>query len=109
MSGATQSVEMSETRVSRAEGDRLVARGLGACVGVCLYDASSRLAAMVHVVLPETLSLKDMGALRNYTPPPGKCADTAVAHAVSQMPLRSSREPSFPQQEHDISADGRRE
>lgn len=79
MSGATITVEMGETWVSGAGHDRLVAPGLGASVSLCLYDPFARLAAMVHVVLPET------PPSRLHEPPPGRAADTAVPHAVRQI------------------------
>lgn len=86
MTGATQTVEMGETWVSKASADRLMAHGLGACIGLCLYDAVAHLAAMVHVVLPETIALKSFGT--NTLPPPslpGKCADTAVRYVIDQI------------------------
>jgi chemotaxis protein CheD len=86
MSGATVSVEMGETRVARGAGERLVAHGLGACVCLCLYDTVARLAAMVHIVLPETVPIKPSGpSAQSHTPPPGRCADTAVRHVIAQM------------------------
>ena len=92
MSGATVSVEMGETWVSRTGTDRLVAHGLGACVGLCLYDAAAKLAAMVHIVLPETIPLKSFGsAAQKTTPLPGKCADTAVRHAIEQIVRQGAR------------------
>lgn len=83
---------MGETWVSRTSADRLVAHGLGACVGLCLYDAVARLAAMVHVVLPETIPIKSFGTnTQKYTPLPGKCADTAVRHIIEQIVQQGAR------------------
>lgn len=78
-------VEMGETGVAGAAEGRLQACGLGACVGLCLYDPLARLAVLVHIVLPQTLPLVSGAA---WTPPPGKCADTAVSHALSEMERR---------------------
>lgn len=77
-------VEMGETGLSRATEPRLQACGLGACLGLCLYDAGARIAILVHVVLPET-PLPSSLAARRPTPPPGKCADTAVIHALGEI------------------------
>lgn len=89
MSGASVAVEMGETWVSGTGQDRLVAQGLGACVSLCLYDPFARLAAMAHVVLPETLRPTNLRtpatAPCQQAPPPGRCADTAVTHAVGQI------------------------
>ncbi len=78
-------VEMGETGVAGAADGRLQACGLGACIGLCLYDPLARLSVLVHIVLPQTLSPVS-GAL--WTPPPGKCADTAVGHALAEMESR---------------------
>lgn len=92
MAGATQTIEMGETWVSKTGADRLIARGLGACVGICLYDAVARLAAMVHVVLPETLPLKSFGSSpQTLSVLPGKCADTAVRNAINQIVQEGAR------------------
>ncbi len=78
-------VEMGETGLTRTADARLQARGLGACVGLCLYEAHTRLAILVHVVLPVTLPRSGAGARAAIPPPPGKCADTAVAHALGEI------------------------
>ncbi len=82
-------VEMGETGVARAADGRLTANGLGACVGLCLYEAAARIAVLVHVVLPATLPLSparpSSAAHPPFTPPPGKCADTALAHALAEI------------------------
>lgn len=89
MSGATIAVEMGETWVSSTGTDQLMAHGLGACVSLCLYDPVLRLAAMTHIVLPETISPRatfaPTTAPRLFEPLPGKCADTAVPHTVEQI------------------------
>ena len=89
MATAMIAIEMGETRVSRLSMDRLVAHGLGACVGLCLYDATARLAALAHIVLPETLPLK--AGCHQIIPSPGKCADTAVRHLKAQIVEQGAR------------------
>ncbi len=78
-------VEMGETGLARTSDTRLQARGLGACVGLCLYESHTRLAVLVHVVLPVTLPPSGLGVRPATPPPPGKCADTAVAHALAEI------------------------
>ena len=77
-------VEMGEIVLSRAGEPRLQACGLGACLGLCLYDAMARIAVLAHVVLPQTPPPSPLAA-RRFSPPPGKCADTAVAHALGEI------------------------
>jgi len=78
-------VEMGETGLTRAADARLEARGLGACVGLCLYETHARLAVLVHIVLPVTLPPSGLNARTAPLLPPGKCADTAVAHALAEI------------------------
>lgn len=82
---AMVAVEMGETGLISAPDARLQARGLGACVGLCLYETYAHLAVLVHIVLPVTLPRADLGARPTVPPPPGKCADTAIAHALAEI------------------------
>jgi chemotaxis protein CheD len=80
------SVEMGETKLSGRCGDRLLAIGLGACVGLCLYDPIASIAAMVHVVLPRTPTIPTMlPGNRALTHLPGKCGDSAIPHVLAQL------------------------
>ena len=79
----TTSIEMGETGLERAAGQRLQACGLGACVGLCLYEPKAQLALLVHVVLPQTLPAAPGRPV--VTPLPGKCADTALLHALAEL------------------------
>jgi len=47
-------VNMGQLAVSRQPEDVLAALGLGSCVAVCAYDRVSRVAGMIHVVLPSS-------------------------------------------------------
>jgi len=79
-------VEMGETQISGRQGDRLLAIGLGACVGVCLFDPTVGVAAMVHIVLPRTPSLPPVvPGRRAVVHLPGKCADTAIPNLLEQV------------------------
>ncbi len=71
-------VGMGEMQVVRGAGHVLTALGLGSCIGVCLYDPLTRVAGMVHVVLPQSQADKT-GEL------PGKFADTAIPALVEKM------------------------
>ena len=79
----TTLVEMGETGAEMAIGGRLQACGLGACVGLCLYETQTRVAVLVHVVLPK--SLPAAAGRPAVTPLPGKCADTALLHALAEL------------------------
>lgn len=77
------SVEMGETGLERAAGRRLQACGLGACVGLCLYEPLAQVALLIHVVLPQTLPASPGRAAATRLP--GKCADTALLHALTEI------------------------
>ena len=77
--GVEIEVRLAEIRVIDCPDDFLVAHGLGSCICICAYDPSIRLAAMAHVVLPE--SHDESGSA-------GKCADTAVPALVEALEKR---------------------
>jgi chemotaxis protein CheD len=62
-------VGMGDYKISKAP-DSLMTIGLGSCLGVCVYDQSSKVAGMAHIMLP---SARDMP--RNN---PLKYADTCL-------------------------------
>ena len=78
-------VEMGETGATRESDTQLQAGGLGACVGLCLYEAGVRAAVLVHIVLPKTLTPSSFAGRMPHTPSPGKCADTAIPHALAEI------------------------
>ena len=57
----------------------LVAKSLGSCVAITLYDPVSRAGAMAHVMLPDSRLTKK----ENNNP--GKFADTAVPAMLNEM------------------------
>jgi len=61
-------VPMAGTGVIQAPGE--LETLLGSCVGVAIWDQTTKIGALAHVVLPES-----MGATKT----PGKFADTAIA------------------------------
>ncbi|MCA1040798.1 chemotaxis protein CheD [Bacillus infantis] len=59
--------------------DILRTSGLGSCVGAAVYDQSSGLAGMAHIMLPDS-SLARAGSINKL-----KYADTAIEELVRQM------------------------
>ena len=78
-------VEMGETGVSQETNARLQAGGLGACVGLCLYETGTKAAVLVHIVLPQTLPPSPLANRPALASLPGKCADTAIPHALAEI------------------------
>lgn len=59
--------------------DNIQTTGLGSCVGVVLYDATSKMAGMAHVMLPSSdLSRQDEITIAKY-------ADTAIPELIKIM------------------------
>jgi chemotaxis protein CheD len=83
-------VRMGEASASNTPGDVLACIGLGSCIGLCLVDRVRGVAALAHVMLPES-SQPD-------PPQPHKFADLAVpalidlalAHGAGRMRLEAA-------------------
>ncbi len=88
---ASVAVEMGDMWVSGASDERLTASGMGACVGLCLYDPTVSLGAMAHIVLPETPDPLPLFRGQPLALRPGKCADTAVAFLLAEIVERGAR------------------
>jgi chemotaxis protein CheD len=69
-------VRMGEIAATQHIGDVLVGLGLGSCIGLVLIEDRGPVAAMAHVVLPES-----SGAVAA----PGKFADTAVPQLIREV------------------------
>ena len=70
-------VGMADLVVSRHPAT-LVTLGLGSCIGLVIFDQSSRTAGMVHIMLPDSREAKNI-------PKPGKFSDTAVPLLLEEL------------------------
>src|SRR5579872_1842796 len=68
------SLPMGEIAVAQTSG--ILRTLLGSCLGVALYDRRLKVAALSHIVLPNS---------QGKTHPPGKFADTAVPAMIVHM------------------------
>lgn len=68
--------------------DSIITFGLGSCVGLVLYDKVTKIAGMVHIVLPNFNK-----GLQNVNI--AKCADTAVAALLTSMTKEGARRTSI--------------
>lgn len=75
-------VSMGEIAVARHEGTLRTL--LGSCIGLAVYDRRLKLAALAHIVLPES---------RGITHLPGKFADTAVPELIRRLEDLARGEP----------------
>ncbi|MCH4240075.1 MAG: chemotaxis protein CheD [Oscillospiraceae bacterium] len=71
-------VGISDQNVVKAP-DVLVTYALGSCVGICLYDASLKVAGLSHIMLPSSVQMSADSSQAF------KFADTAIEILVHQM------------------------
>jgi len=62
----------------------LTTLGLGSCVGICLYDNSTKIAGLAHIMLPSSAQIKNNSN-------PAKFADTAIAKLIQDMVKMGAR------------------
>lgn len=74
---------MGELAVSETPDDELLTIGLGSCIGVAVVDRARTIAAMAHVMLPE--SVAGPGS------PAGKFADLAIPALVAESERAGAR------------------
>ncbi len=72
----TQIIGMAEMGVVRAP-QHIATLGLGSCVGIVLYDPTTKIGGMVHVVMPDSKNQQNV----NYA----KFADTGPAALLQAM------------------------
>lgn len=58
--------------------DAITTLGLGSCVGVVIYDATAKIAGLVHVMLPDSTKIKN-------NENKAKFADTGIEEMVRQV------------------------
>lgn len=75
-------ISMGEIAVARDQGTLRTL--LGSCIGLAMYDRRLKVAALAHIVLPES---------RGNTNLPGKFADTAVPEVIRRLEALARGEP----------------
>jgi chemotaxis protein CheD len=69
---------LGEQVISRDPQTILVAYGLGSCLGIGMFDPGSRVAGLLHAVLPEHINTHNGGT-------PGKFVDTGIPFLIDEM------------------------
>ena len=64
--------------------DALTTLGLGSCVGMCLYDATSKVTGMAHIMLPSSKAIRKNENLAKF-------ADTAIVELLKIMEAKGAR------------------
>ena len=71
-------VGISDWKVGRGD-DIIVTYALGSCIGTCLYDKTTGIAGLSHIMLPDSTAIIDGHTTRM------KFADTALPDMVERM------------------------
>lgn len=61
--------------------DKLITLGLGSCVGIALFDTSSKIVGLAHIMLPDSTSFTSQNN-------PMKFADRAIPMLIDKMLLQ---------------------
>lgn len=56
----------------------LTTLGLGSCIGIALYDQSTKIAGLAHIMLPDSTQIKNNSNIAKF-------ADTATVQLLAQM------------------------
>lgn len=68
--------------------DSLTTLGLGSCIGICLYDPTTKVAGMAHIMLPSSQQIKMNQNIAKF-------ADTGIAKLVQDMEKMGARKSRF--------------
>lgn len=74
-------VGIADMKMAKNQG-MLITYALGSCIGICLYDSTIKLGAMIHIMLP-----LNMEAGRKNTM---KYADTGIRETLKQMEAKGA-------------------
>ncbi|MEW5785273.1 MAG: chemotaxis protein CheD [Bacillota bacterium] len=77
----TVQVKIADLAVLKEQG-MLITYGLGSCVGIALYESTSKIAGLAHILLNDSTKFIKPG-VNNYNP--AKFADTAIPVLLHRM------------------------
>ena len=76
-------VGMADLKICKSP-DALTTLGLGSCIGACIYDPITKVAGMVHFMLPDSTRIRSN---QNQA----KFADTGIARLIEEMESAGAR------------------
>lgn len=83
MNANTIMVGMADLNIAKDPG-MLTTLGLGSCVGIALYDPTSKIAGLAHVMLPDSTQIKNNSNVAKF-------ADSATVRLVNDMVRAGAR------------------
>lgn len=75
--GEVIKVSMADLKVCRYP-DSLTTLGLGSCVGVALYDKTTKVTGLAHIMLPDSTAIKNNSNIAKF-------ADTGIVETIRLM------------------------
>ncbi len=78
-------VGMADLKVAKNP-DVLTTLGLGSCIGICIYDPSSKVTGMAHIMLPSSKSIRNNSNVAKF-------ADTAIHKLIDEMVVKGAAKP----------------
>ncbi len=75
--GTVIKVGMADLKVAKAP-DILTTIGLGSCIGIALYDSTTKIGGLAHIMLPDSTKIKNNTNIAKF-------ADTGINELVDQM------------------------
>lgn len=76
-------VGMADLNVCRAP-EALTTLGLGSCIGACLYDPTTKIAGMVHYMLPDSTRITSNQNIAKF-------GDTGIREVLKKMEFMGAR------------------
>lgn len=70
-------VGMADLKACKAP-DNLTTIGLGSCIGIAIYDPSTKITGLAHIMLPDSTQIKNNTNLAKF-------ADTGIPELVTKM------------------------
>ncbi len=58
--------------------DKLTTLGLGSCVGIALYDSTTKISGLAHIMLPDSTQIRNNSNIAKF-------ADTGIVELIRQM------------------------
>ncbi len=58
--------------------DKLTTLGLGSCVGIALYDSTTKISGLAHIMLPDSTQIRNNTNIAKF-------ADTGIVELIRQM------------------------
>ena len=58
-------VGMADLKICKAP-DALTTIGLGSCIGIAIYDSSTKISGLAHIMLPDSTAIRNNSNIAKY-------------------------------------------